>query len=150
MKSEACEIARQQKPFYNCPALQRREFQRCQLLERRYRWSADDNLTTATTTSLPLFLLGESSDSLAMARRAEYGTYKYFYTIQTHNSTEEKMASSFRLSGEEVLALLDNDDKEDDVEDESFFPRSDDDDSDHELRLVTIYDHELLPIYGNN
>ena len=69
------------------------------------------------------------------------------------------MASSFRLSGEEVLALLDNDDEEDDVEDESFFPGSDDDcgilqeeeiDSDHEPMVVTIYDHELLPIYSNN
>ena len=63
-----------------------------------------------------------------------------------HNSTKEKMASSSRLSGEEVLALLDKDDEEDDVEDEPFFPGSDDDcgilqeeiDSDHELRLVTI------------
>ena len=69
------------------------------------------------------------------------------------------MASSSRLSGEEVLALLDNDDEEDDVEDEPFFPGSDDDcgilqedeiDRDHEPRLVTIYGHELLPIYSNN
>ena len=57
------------------------------------------------------------------------------------------MASSSRLSGEEVLALLDNDDEEDDVEDEPSFPGSDDNcgilqeeeiDRDHEPRLVTI------------
>ena len=54
------------------------------------------------------------------------------------------MASS-RFSEEEVLALLDEDDKEDDAEDEPYCPGSDDDfenlheenDSDHEPRLVT-------------
>ena len=67
--------------------------------------------------------------------------------IQYKHTTAHRRRWPVHLGFQEILALLDNNDEEDDVEDEPFFPGSDDDcgilqeeeiDSDHEPRLVTI------------